>query len=553
MKFTLKLAFTIIALVLLVALVILYITWASSAKTLTAQAEERLQEMASSTMDKIDRDFFERSGDLRMIATDPIIASRESSPQQITERLITYRDIYKTYTSLSFFDLNRVRIADTSGMSLGKQDSHFKEWDVVLQGRMSIASDIDSSKTLGLPVIFFATLVKDKNNQPFGIIMTRMPLDRLYEIFGNVSISLAVEEDIHIDLVNRDGLLIYSNCDRKGILIEKSPDWEAVKNRSEEKIGTIEHYMHSGTEDSIMVFCHEQGYLDFMGNGWTLMIHVPTRIVLASLIELRNSWILVILPSITLAIIVALFLSIRLSKPLTELRDAVAEVGKGNLDTRVKIRSRDEIGDLGDYFNKMVENLKRTTTSIDNLEREITERKKAEGKLRLLATHDGLTGLPNRALLYDRFDTALANAQRKNKKVAIMSLDLDRFKNINDTLGHDVGDKLLVNATGRLTSMLRKVDTVARMGGDEFVLLLWEVGQKDDAIKVAQKILEGFRQPFIIDEKKLNITVSIGVAIYPEDGKDIKDLLKNSDELMYRAKESGRDRYQLCDGITIFS
>jgi len=553
MKFTLKLAFTIIALVLLVALVILYITWASSARTLTTQAEERLQEMASSTMDKIDHDFFERSGDLRVIATDPIIASRESSPQQITERLIAYRNIYKTYTSLSLFDLNRVRIADTSGMSLGKQGSSFKEWDVVLQGGLSIASDIDLSKTLGLPVIFFATLVKDKNNQPFGIIMTRMPLDRLYEIFGNVSISSAVEEDIHIDLVNRDGLLIYSNCDRKGILIEKSPDWEAVKNRSEEKIGTIEHYMHSGTEDSIMVFCHEQGYLDFMGNGWTLMIHVPNRIVLASLIELRNSWILVILPSITLAIIVALFLSIRLSKPLTELRDAVAEVGKGNLDTRVKIRSRDEIGDLGDYFNKMVENLKRTTTSIDNLEREITERKKAEGKLRLLATHDGLTGLPNRALLYDRFDTALANAQRKNKKVAIMSLDLDRFKNINDTLGHDVGDKLLVNATGRLTSMLRKVDTVARMGGDEFVLLLWEVGQKDDAIKVAQKILEGFRQPFIIDEKKLNITVSIGVAIYPEDGKDIKDLLKNSDELMYRAKESGRDRYQLCDGITIFS
>jgi diguanylate cyclase (GGDEF)-like protein len=196
----------------------------------------------------------------------------------------------------------------------------------------------------------------------------------------------------------------------------------------------------------------------------------------------------------------------------------------------------------------MVEDLKRTTTSIDNLEREITKRKKAEGKLRLLATHDVLTGLPNRALLYDRFDTALANAQRKNKKVAIMSLDLDRFKTVNDTLGHDVGDKLLVSATGRLTSMLRKVDTVARMGGDEFVLLLWEVDQKDDAIKVAQKILEGFRQPFIIDEKKLNITVSIGVAIYPEDGKDIKDLLKNSDELLYRAKESGRDRYQLCDG-----
>ena len=547
MKFILKLASIMIVLALLAALVILCITWTSNAKTLSALTEVRLQEMASNTMDKIDRVLFERMGDLMVIATDSIITSRESSPQQITERLITYRNIYKTYTSLSFFDLNRVRIADTSGMSLGKQDSVFKEWDMVLQGRLSIASDVAISKTLGLPVFFFATLVKDKNNQPFGVIMTRMPLDKLYEILGNVSITSAIEQDIRIDLVNRDGLLIYSNYNHKGILIEKPPDWEAVKNRSGEKIGTAEHQMHPGHEDSLMVFCHEQGYLDFMGNGWTLMIHVPNRIVLAPLIELRSSWIFVILPSIILAIILALFLSIRLSKPLTELRDAVAEVGKGNLDTRVKIRSRDEIGDLGDYFNKMVENLKRTTTSIDNLEREITERKKAEGKLRLLATHDVLTGLPNRALLYDRFDIALANAQRKNKKVAIMSLDLDGFKTVNDTLGHDVGDKLLVNAAGRLTSMLRKVDTVARMGGDEFVLLLWEVSKKDDAIKVAQKTLEGFRQPFIIDEKKLNITVSIGVAIYPEDGKDIKDLLKNSDELLYRAKESGRDRYQLGD------
>jgi methyl-accepting chemotaxis protein len=293
-------------------------------------------------MDKIDRVFFERMGDLRVIATDPIIASRESSPLQIAERLITYRNIYKTYASLSFFDLNRVRIAETSGLSLGKQDSNFKKWDMILQGRLSIASDVDLSETLGLPVIFFATLVKDKNNQPFGVIMTSMPLDRLHEILGDVSITPEIKEDIRIDLVNRDGLLIYSNYNRKGILIEKSPDWEAL-DRSGEKIGVVGHHIHPGAEDSLLVFCHDQGYLDFMGTGWTLIIHVPNRIVLAPLIELRNSWILVILPSTILAIIVALLFSISLSKPLTELRDAVAEVGKGNLDTRLDPAMKSEI------------------------------------------------------------------------------------------------------------------------------------------------------------------------------------------------------------------
>lgn len=183
--------------------------------------------------------------------------------------------------------------------------------------------------------------------------------------------------------------------------------------------------------------------------------------------------------------------------------------------------------------------------------RDITERKeiekgleKASKELMELATHDALTGLPNRRLLYDRFDIALANARRKKRGLAVMSLDLDRFKVINDTLGHDVGDRLLVAAAGRLASNLRKVDTVARVGGDEFVLLLWDIDRKEDAGKVAQKIVEEFRRPFLIDGHTLNNTVSVGVAIFPEDGKDIKSLLKNSDDSLYRVKESGRNNYQ---------
>jgi diguanylate cyclase (GGDEF)-like protein/PAS domain S-box-containing protein len=183
--------------------------------------------------------------------------------------------------------------------------------------------------------------------------------------------------------------------------------------------------------------------------------------------------------------------------------------------------------------------------------RDITERKrlekgleKAGNELIEMASHDFLTGLPNRRLLFDRFAIALANAQRKKKGLALMSLDLDKFKAVNDIYGHDAGDKLLVAAAGRLTGILRKVDTVARMGGDEFILLLWDVDHKEAAVKVAQKVIEEFRRPFLIDGHTLNNTVSLGVAIYPEDGKDIEDLLKNSDKSLYLVKESGRDNYQ---------
>jgi diguanylate cyclase (GGDEF)-like protein/PAS domain S-box-containing protein len=177
--------------------------------------------------------------------------------------------------------------------------------------------------------------------------------------------------------------------------------------------------------------------------------------------------------------------------------------------------------------------------------RDITEREQLKQKLQEMATHDPLTGLPNRTLLHDRFEMAVANAKRKNIKSVLMSLDLDHFKTVNDSLGHDIGDRLLSSAASRLTHILRRSDTIARTGGDEFVLLLAEVDFKDDSIIVANKILNAFRQPFAIDSHNINTTVSIGIAVYPEDGSDIETLLKKSDQALYRVKETGRNNYQL--------
>jgi diguanylate cyclase (GGDEF)-like protein/PAS domain S-box-containing protein len=184
---------------------------------------------------------------------------------------------------------------------------------------------------------------------------------------------------------------------------------------------------------------------------------------------------------------------------------------------------------------------------LDITERKINDemREQLNTKLQELSTHDALTGLPNRVLLHDRFIVARANAQRKNNKLAILSLDLDRFKNVNDTLGHDIGDKLLIAVGERMTSVLRKTDTVARIGGDEFVLLLGDLQQKDEATKIAQKIMEVLRKPINLSDNTLNITISIGLAIFPDDGEDYTDLLKRSDEALYRAKHNGRDNCHL--------
>jgi diguanylate cyclase (GGDEF)-like protein/PAS domain S-box-containing protein len=178
--------------------------------------------------------------------------------------------------------------------------------------------------------------------------------------------------------------------------------------------------------------------------------------------------------------------------------------------------------------------------------RDITDRKQMEEKIRQMAYHDYLTGLPNRKLFYDRLGIALAQSQRNQKKVGIVMLDLDNFKGVNDTLGHDVGDLLLKAAVDRLSSALRKGDTVARFGGDEFVLIFPDLKGIEDTILVAQKIVDSFHKPFLIDTHQLVVTTSIGIAVYPNDGIDEDILLRNADIAMYQAKQAGRDRYQLC-------
>ena len=177
--------------------------------------------------------------------------------------------------------------------------------------------------------------------------------------------------------------------------------------------------------------------------------------------------------------------------------------------------------------------------------RDITERRQTEEKILQIAYHDFLTGLPNRKIFSDRLDIALAQAQRNQKKVGIAMLDLDNFKDVNDTLGHATGDLFLKAMAERLSAELREGDTVARFGGDEFMLILPDLKVIEDAIQIAQKIVDSFCEPFLVDTHQLVVTTSIGIAVYPDDGTDEGILLKNADIAMYQAKQAGRARYQL--------
>ncbi|MDQ3281511.1 MAG: EAL domain-containing protein [Acidobacteriota bacterium] len=183
---------------------------------------------------------------------------------------------------------------------------------------------------------------------------------------------------------------------------------------------------------------------------------------------------------------------------------------------------------------------------IVSVSRDISERRHAEEQIEYQAYHDALTGLPNRLLFRDRLTMALAHAKRQQAQLAVMFLDLDRFKYVNDTLGHSLGDELLRAVAARLRSVLRDGDTIARMGGDEFTVLLTDASNAEDAAKVAQKLLDTVAHPLRVEGHELYVTTSIGIALFPDDGDSAEALLKSADSAMYRAKEIGRNSYQLC-------
>ena len=224
------------------------------------------------------------------------------------------------------------------------------------------------------------------------------------------------------------------------------------------------------------------------------------------------------------------------------LRQAI-EAGR---EARVVLRNYRKDGRL--FWNELLVAPVRmedgTITHFVGVQNDISEQKRSEENLLHLATHDSLTGLPNRSLLQDRLSQAVGQAGRSRHQVAVLFIDVDRFKNINDSLGHAIGDLLIMTVARRLRGALRMVDTVARVGGDEFVVVLTDISRETDIVQVLPNLINAVTQPVPANGHQLQVTASIGISVYPRDGDCVSTLLKNADTAMYQAKEAGRNAYR---------
>ena len=275
---------------------------------------------------------------------------------------------------------------------------------------------------------------------------------------------------------------------------------------------------------------------------WKIIVVTPLRLAISGAEDMAHQILLLMVTIISISTILGfIFFRQRLTAPMYQMVNQLQRTAADNTEAQPKLLDdsrQDEFGLLAYHFNQSTQALDRNNK---NLILQIKERKQVEQQFKHLALHDSLTNLPNRALFQDRLHQAIAQAKRNRSKFAVFFMDLDGFKLINDTQGHEIGDELLKIVGLRILATKRNADTVARFGGDEFAFIINKVESIDDTAIFAQRLNELLHTPMVIQNKSISISTSIGITIYPDDATDSKGLLRNADIAMYQAKESGRN------------
>ncbi len=266
-----------------------------------------------------------------------------------------------------------------------------------------------------------------------------------------------------------------------------------------------------------------------------LMIQVSLAVINHTLIRYVEIALVGFLFYALLVLLIARRLQRMITDPIHSLVQSMLQVSEGkDYSHRVQKQSNDELGRLFDGFNDMLEELERRDLAL----------RKNESHLDYLAYHDPLTKLANRLLFHDRLEHSMLRAKRLISRIAILFIDLDRFKYINDSLGHDAGDRVLCVVAERLQGQVREADTLARLGGDEFVIILEQLKKTEDLSRFVKKLMKELEQPILIAEQKLHVTASIGLSIYPENGVNADSLMSAADIAMYQAKKNGTNTYR---------
>jgi len=411
------------------------------------------------------------------------------------------------------------------------------------------------------PVIELALARDDNSGNEFsGIVLAQYPMSLLSDYLAEFKVG----ETGYSCILDKNGKVIAHYFDNSNIDVYNKKDFMP----SHESRAEFDHDVVMGLREIV-------AYAPVNSMGWTVRVTLPMQEferVFSEFYSLNFSVLLIIF---LVGLGFSSVISRKIAGPIIKIASSTKEIAKGNFSHKPDIQTNDEIGILAASFNEMAQEFKKNHDELrrshdelelkieqrtaelsrtnDQLQQEIAEKQSSEKRLAYIAYYDALTNLPNRTLFEDRVEQVVAVSNRHDMKSALLFIDIDDFKRINDTLGHVVGDELLMGIADRLRMMTRKGDSIsrsnedpmfARVGGDEFTVLLSVLKKAEDAAKVAQRIIDSLTQPFVLNKQEVFITVSIGIAMYPDDGGDLFELWKNADTAMYYAKHKGKNNYQ---------
>ncbi|MBK7687229.1 MAG: EAL domain-containing protein [Rhodocyclaceae bacterium] len=394
------------------------------------------------------------------------------------------------------------------------------------------------------------------------MVSTITPADKGKDWVGTVSQDMAVSDLVKRTVAHQIPGTYNLLFDNAGLLLVHPQKMDAIakaggnldiKVLNDPELASIDKLaLEAGEKPEIRESVDGENYLGIsriQGPDWRLVTVYPKALLEGRAVA--SAQIILFAGLLGLAIellLLAWIIRREVAVPLLNLSAATASVAQSDLHVILDDSANHELGRLARNFMHMATRLRERDhvlkTRAEELENEIAEREQSERRMQYMATHDALTGLANRTLLSDRLQQAISAAQRSQQVIALLYIDLDNFKTVNDTLGHDAGDAVLKRVAERVSVLLRKSDTLSRLGGDEFVLLLPSIGSRADAMTIARKIIASSSEAIEMAGVHFAVTPSIGISCYPEDGLDAQTLLKHADIAMYRAKASGRNAFE---------
>ena len=458
----------------------------------------------------------------------------------VNQLLYDHKNASPYCITLTLYDKDRIAIADSNTDNIqndGNLNLTLSYLYATKKPAVGVSGILNDSIEIGFPI-----LDADNSNPPVGYIVSTLHLT----YFDNYLDALTFGETGYAVLINRNGDILYHpDGSLMGSQITSAKLRDIVGEYNKGQIlssGSFELY-YNGTNQIY-------GYSILPELDWALLVKQDISEV-RSMTSLILTLIIFICAIVLVVIIIfAHYLSKRYTEPIIELRDAMRAVSDGDFSIQTNIRSKNELGELSKNFNKMLHIIKTNYEDLESMHEELLSNEEQlrsnYDHIEYLAYHDTLTSLPNKLAFLDYVNTALISSPGSSKSHAVYFVDLDNFKTVNDTLGHEYGDSLLIHTAKILTSIVEN-GMLARAGGDEFLLFKENIESKDKAIDCASSIIERFKYPLELNGESIYLTMSIGIAIYPDNGLSPNALIKNADIAMYKSKDTGKNKYTLFD------